>query len=124
MQPEVITRRDVSDDSGIHEMTEEKRRSAKRIEFIIKELIQTEKAYVDDLKCCIDVNINLFSSIIWKPVSLFSLQVIWLISTIKANAHFLKFMKSCRYRDFSLFQTWKNENKHRFVFVFSKFETG
>ena len=23
--------------------------------FIIKELIQTEKTYVDDLKCCIDV---------------------------------------------------------------------
>ncbi|XP_057304422.1 triple functional domain protein-like isoform X4 [Hydractinia symbiolongicarpus] len=49
-----VTRRDVSNDSGIHEMTEEKRRSVKRIEFIIKELVQTEKAYVDDLKCCID----------------------------------------------------------------------
>uniref|UniRef100_T2MII8 Triple functional domain protein n=1 Tax=Hydra vulgaris TaxID=6087 RepID=T2MII8_HYDVU len=50
-----VTRRDVSNDSGIHEMTEEKRRSVKRIEFVIKELIQTEKAYVDDLRCCIEV---------------------------------------------------------------------
>ncbi|XP_065656254.1 triple functional domain protein isoform X8 [Hydra vulgaris] len=49
-----VTRRDVSNDSGIHEMTEEKRRSVKRIEFVIKELIQTEKAYVDDLRCCIE----------------------------------------------------------------------
>ncbi|XP_066917707.1 kalirin-like isoform X10 [Clytia hemisphaerica] len=49
-----VARRDVSHDSGIHEISEEKRRSVKRIEFIIKELIQTERAYVDDMKCCID----------------------------------------------------------------------
>lgn len=29
---DMVTRRDVSNDSGIHEMTEEKRRSLKRIE--------------------------------------------------------------------------------------------
>lgn len=49
-----VTRREISSDSGIHEMTEEKRRSAKRIEFIMNELLQTERAYCSDLKCCIE----------------------------------------------------------------------
>lgn len=30
-----VTRREISSDSGIHEMTEEKRRSAKRIEYVL-----------------------------------------------------------------------------------------
>ncbi|XP_032241354.2 triple functional domain protein isoform X5 [Nematostella vectensis] len=46
--------RETSKDSGIHEMTEEKRRSAKRKEFIVNELLQTERAYVGDLKCVIE----------------------------------------------------------------------
>ncbi|XP_065051810.1 triple functional domain protein-like isoform X2 [Rhopilema esculentum] len=49
-----VTRREASSDSGIHELTEEKRRSAKRIEFIMNELLQTERAYCSDLKCCIE----------------------------------------------------------------------
>ena len=48
-----VARRDVSKEEE-SEMAEKKRRSVKRIEFIMNELIQTEKAYVDDLKCCID----------------------------------------------------------------------
>ncbi|KAF5899803.1 triple functional domain protein-like isoform X3, partial [Clarias magur] len=37
-----------------HELNEEKRRSARRKEFIMAELIQTEKAYVRDLRECLD----------------------------------------------------------------------
>uniref|UniRef100_A0A8C3U7J9 non-specific serine/threonine protein kinase n=1 Tax=Catharus ustulatus TaxID=91951 RepID=A0A8C3U7J9_CATUS len=38
-----------------HELNEEKRKSARRKEFIMAELIQTEKAYVRDLRECMDV---------------------------------------------------------------------
>ena len=37
------------------ELTEEKRRSARRKEFIMAELLQTERSYVNDLAICIDV---------------------------------------------------------------------
>ncbi|RXN02072.1 Triple functional domain protein [Acipenser ruthenus] len=37
-----------------HELNEEKRKSARRKEFIMAELIQTEKAYVRDLRECVD----------------------------------------------------------------------
>uniref|UniRef100_A0A8C1P1W8 non-specific serine/threonine protein kinase n=1 Tax=Cyprinus carpio TaxID=7962 RepID=A0A8C1P1W8_CYPCA len=37
-----------------HELNEEKRKSARRKEFILAELIQTEKAYVRDLRECMD----------------------------------------------------------------------
>ncbi|XP_067366438.1 triple functional domain protein isoform X5 [Channa argus] len=37
-----------------HELIEEKRKSARRKEFIMAELIQTEKAYVRDLRECLD----------------------------------------------------------------------
>ncbi|XP_076827422.1 LOW QUALITY PROTEIN: triple functional domain protein [Brachyhypopomus gauderio] len=37
-----------------HELNEEKRKSARRKEFIMAELIQTEKAYVRDLSECLD----------------------------------------------------------------------
>ncbi|XP_035386509.1 triple functional domain protein isoform X5 [Electrophorus electricus] len=37
-----------------HELNEEKRKSARRKEFIMAELIQTEKAYVRDLRECLD----------------------------------------------------------------------
>uniref|UniRef100_A0A8C3MAR4 Uncharacterized protein n=1 Tax=Geospiza parvula TaxID=87175 RepID=A0A8C3MAR4_GEOPR len=37
-----------------HELNEEKRKSARRKEFIMAELIQTEKAYVRDLRECMD----------------------------------------------------------------------
>uniref|UniRef100_A0A8B9JP31 non-specific serine/threonine protein kinase n=1 Tax=Astyanax mexicanus TaxID=7994 RepID=A0A8B9JP31_ASTMX len=39
-----------------HELNEEKRKSARRKEFIMAELIQTEKAYVRDLRECMDVS--------------------------------------------------------------------
>ena len=38
------------------ELTEEKRRSARRKEFIMAELLQTERTYVKDLAICIDVS--------------------------------------------------------------------
>ncbi|XP_028316644.1 triple functional domain protein-like isoform X3 [Gouania willdenowi] len=41
-------------DAAAHEMNEEKRKSARRKEFIMAELIQTEKAYVRDLRECMD----------------------------------------------------------------------
>ncbi|XP_026121165.1 triple functional domain protein-like isoform X2 [Carassius auratus] len=41
-------------DAAIHELNEEKRKSARRKEFIMAELIQTEKAYVRDLRECMD----------------------------------------------------------------------
>uniref|UniRef100_A0A4W3IC27 Rho guanine nucleotide exchange factor 25 n=1 Tax=Callorhinchus milii TaxID=7868 RepID=A0A4W3IC27_CALMI len=40
-----------------HELNEEKRKSARRKEFIMAELIQTEKAYVRDLRECLEVSI-------------------------------------------------------------------
>ncbi|PNI42220.1 TRIO isoform 6 [Pan troglodytes] len=39
-----------------HELNEEKRKSARRKEFIMAELIQTEKAYVRDLRECMDAD--------------------------------------------------------------------
>ncbi|XP_033628960.1 kalirin-like [Asterias rubens] len=36
------------------EMNEDKRKSARKRDFIMQELLQTEKAYVRDLHCCID----------------------------------------------------------------------
>ncbi|XP_067020221.1 kalirin-like isoform X6 [Acropora muricata] len=53
-QQQAFALRETSKDSGIHEMTEEKRRSAKRKEFIVNELLQTERAYVGDLNCVIE----------------------------------------------------------------------
>ncbi|KAM4724712.1 triple functional domain protein isoform 6-T6 [Anableps anableps] len=41
-------------DAAAHEPNEEKRKSARRKEFIMAELIQTEKAYVRDLRECMD----------------------------------------------------------------------
>ncbi|KAM9384697.1 triple functional domain protein [Pholidichthys leucotaenia] len=41
-------------DAAAHEVNEEKRKSARRKEFIMAELIQTEKAYVRDLRECMD----------------------------------------------------------------------
>ncbi|XP_026012514.1 triple functional domain protein isoform X9 [Astatotilapia calliptera] len=41
-------------DAAAHELNEEKRKSARRKEFIMAELIQTEKAYVRDLRECMD----------------------------------------------------------------------
>ncbi|XP_037549683.1 triple functional domain protein [Nematolebias whitei] len=41
-------------EAAAHEMNEEKRKSARRKEFIMAELIQTEKAYVRDLRECMD----------------------------------------------------------------------
>lgn len=38
------------------ELTEEKRKSARRKEFIMAELLQTERAYVRDLEQCIKVH--------------------------------------------------------------------
>ena len=37
------------------ELTEEKRKSARRKEFIMAELLQTERTYVNDLRTCIEV---------------------------------------------------------------------
>ncbi|XP_017276467.1 triple functional domain protein isoform X7 [Kryptolebias marmoratus] len=41
-------------DAAAHELNEEKRKSARRKDFIMTELIQTEKAYVRDLRECMD----------------------------------------------------------------------
>ncbi|XP_041867313.1 triple functional domain protein isoform X3 [Melanotaenia boesemani] len=41
-------------DAAAHELNEEKRKSARRKEFIMAELIQTEKAYVRDLRECLE----------------------------------------------------------------------
>ncbi|XP_024113671.1 triple functional domain protein isoform X3 [Oryzias melastigma] len=41
-------------DAAAHELNEEKRKSARRKEFIMTELIQTEKTYVRDLRECMD----------------------------------------------------------------------
>ena len=38
------------------EMNEDKRKSARKRDFIMQELLQTEKAYVRDLHCCINVS--------------------------------------------------------------------
>ncbi|XP_069075741.1 triple functional domain protein isoform X2 [Pleurodeles waltl] len=45
---------DVKLRDATHELNEEKRKSARRKEFIMAELIQTEKAYVRDLRECMD----------------------------------------------------------------------
>ncbi|XP_037119268.1 triple functional domain protein-like isoform X3 [Syngnathus acus] len=45
---------DVKLRDAAHELNEEKRKSARRKEFIMAELIQTEKAYVRDLRECMD----------------------------------------------------------------------
>ncbi|XP_066016290.1 kalirin isoform X11 [Pocillopora verrucosa] len=61
-QQQAFALRETSKDSGIHEMTEEKRRSAKRKEFIMNELLQTERTYVADLKCVIESYISAMSN--------------------------------------------------------------
>ncbi|XP_068092702.1 triple functional domain protein isoform X2 [Hyperolius riggenbachi] len=45
---------DVKLREAAHELNEEKRKSARRKEYIMAELIQTEKAYVRDLRECLD----------------------------------------------------------------------
>lgn len=42
------------------ELQEEKRKSARRKEFIMAELLQTERTYVKDLQTCINVNFVIF----------------------------------------------------------------
>ena len=44
------------------EMNEDKRKSARKRDFIMQELLQTEKAYVRDLHCCIDVSSQVWLS--------------------------------------------------------------
>ncbi|XP_020600716.1 triple functional domain protein-like isoform X7 [Orbicella faveolata] len=61
-QQQAFALRETSKDSGIHEMTEEKRRSAKRKEFIMNELLQTERTYVADLNCVIESYISAMSN--------------------------------------------------------------
>ena len=45
------------------ELSEEKRRSARRKEFIMAELLQTERTYVKDLNTCINVSSDVFQSL-------------------------------------------------------------
>ncbi|XP_068751668.1 kalirin-like isoform X6 [Montipora capricornis] len=61
-QQQAFALRETSKDSGIHEMTEEKRRSAKRKEFIMNELLQTERTYVADLNCVIENYLSAMTS--------------------------------------------------------------
>lgn len=44
------------------ELTEEKRKSARRKEFIMAELLQTERAYVQDLEACINTFLKVCES--------------------------------------------------------------
>ncbi|XP_046859404.1 kalirin-like isoform X4 [Xenia sp. Carnegie-2017] len=54
IREKTLNLRELSKDSGIHElMEEEKRKSARRKEFIMNELLHTERTYVADLKCII-----------------------------------------------------------------------
>ena len=50
-------------------------------------------------------------------------QTLELKREIMIQSTFLKFFNSCRHCEFRRFQTWKHENKHRFVFVFPSLKT-
>ncbi|XP_028393138.1 triple functional domain protein-like isoform X5 [Dendronephthya gigantea] len=63
IREKTLNLRELSKDSGIHElMEEEKRKSARRKEFIMNELLHTERTYVADLKCIIQNYMEVMST--------------------------------------------------------------
>uniref|UniRef100_A0A672S9B4 non-specific serine/threonine protein kinase n=1 Tax=Sinocyclocheilus grahami TaxID=75366 RepID=A0A672S9B4_SINGR len=55
-----------------HEINEEKRKSARKKEFIIAELLQTEKAYVRDLHECLEVSVSVLLILINMYLNIFA----------------------------------------------------
>lgn len=43
-------------------LSDEKRKSARKRDYIMSELLETEKTYVRDLECCIQVSVALVQS--------------------------------------------------------------
>ncbi|KAB0374102.1 hypothetical protein FD755_014358 [Muntiacus reevesi] len=60
--PASLSDREVKLRDANHEVNEEKRKSARKKEFIMAELLQTEKAYVRDLHECLEVSLVVISS--------------------------------------------------------------
>ncbi|EGV96406.1 Kalirin [Cricetulus griseus] len=60
--PASLSDREVKLRDANHEVNEEKRKSARKKEFIMAELLQTEKAYVRDLHECLEVSCGMLAS--------------------------------------------------------------
>uniref|UniRef100_A0A336L0L3 CSON003029 protein n=1 Tax=Culicoides sonorensis TaxID=179676 RepID=A0A336L0L3_CULSO len=104
--------------SGTKEMNEEKRKSARRKEFIMAELLQTERAYVKDLETCIKVFLyelrngnNVPNSLIDKEPAIFgNLEEIY------------KFHNEIFLRELEKYETMAEDVGHCFVTWASKFD--
>lgn len=68
-------------DVAVKELNEEKRRSARRKEFIMAELLHTERTYVKDLECCVQVT-NRSTYERWPERLVFSCALFFMFSVL------------------------------------------
>lgn len=100
------------------EVNEEKRRSARRKEFIMAELLQTERSYVKDLETCIKVFLNEFRSGIGVPGSIANKEAI-IFGNIE---EIYKFHNEIFLRELEKYETMAEDVGHCFVTWATKFE--
>lgn len=100
------------------EMNEEKRKSARKKEFIMAELLQTERTYVKDLETCINVFVNELKSGVNVPPSLLGKEHI-LFSNIE---DIYQFHDKIFLRELEKYETMPEDVGHCFVTWAAKFD--
>ncbi|XP_055630894.1 triple functional domain protein [Toxorhynchites rutilus septentrionalis] len=100
------------------EMNEEKRKSARKKEFIMAELLQTERTYVKDLETCINVFVNELKSGVNVPPSLLGKEHI-LFSNVE---DIFQFHDKIFLRELEKYETMPEDVGHCFVTWAAKFD--
>ncbi|XP_062708109.1 triple functional domain protein [Aedes albopictus] len=100
------------------EMNEEKRKSARKKEFIMAELLQTERTYVKDLETCINVFVNELKSGVNVPPSLLGKEHI-LFSNI---VDIYQFHEKIFLKELEKYETMPEDVGHCFVTWAAKFD--
>ncbi|EDS35252.1 guanine-nucleotide-exchange-factor [Culex quinquefasciatus] len=100
------------------EMNEEKRKSARKKEFIMAELLQTERTYVKDLETCINVFVSELKSGVNVPTNLVGKEHI-LFSNIE---DIFAFHEKIFLRELEKYETMPEDVGHCFVTWAAKFD--
>lgn len=100
------------------EMNEEKRKSARKKEFIMAELLQTERTYVKDLETCINVFVNELKSGVNVPPNLLGKEHI-LFSNI---VDIYQFHEKIFLKELEKYETMPEDVGHCFVTWAAKFD--
>lgn len=100
------------------ELNDEKRKSARRKEFIMAELMQTERAYVKDLETCIKVFVNEMRTGVGVPSGLIGKEDV-LFANIEA---IYAFHEKIFLRELEKYETMPEDVGHCFVTWAAKFD--